>query len=137
MKSALIILFSSSCIISFAQDTPNFSIGKLAETEKFKCRNASVTDICRSRIYMTSDPDLFYKINYDSEGRVHSQGAVVRDEITEEPGKTRTEYFAVGIWQYYNYAENEIVYFRCVYSNNPGCQLVSKDELKRGKIYLE
>lgn len=136
MSVCFVIAFSMLAGIICAQDTTTFMIKDLVETKKFNCKNATSMDVCKTNIYNTDQPPLLYKINFDKDGRTHSQGPVVKEEINEEGRKKPTiEYFETGTWQYYNYEKNEIVYFECVYSNTPGCRMVKKEELKRERIY--
>ncbi len=136
MKACFILLLSAIALLSFGQDTLDLPLKKSIKTIKYDCKNATAADVCKTRIFRTYQPDLFYKINYDAQGRIHSQGAVIKEglEPAEPNQKHETEYFEVGIWRYYNYEQNEIVYYRCIYSDKPGCSVLTKEEMKKGKI---
>ncbi|MDZ4845265.1 MAG: hypothetical protein SH857_06915 [Chitinophagales bacterium] len=136
MKVCFFLLVSAISLLSFGQDTLDLPLKKSIKTIKYNCKNATVADVCKTRIFSTHQPELFYKINYDAQGRIHSQGAVIKEglEPAESYQKHETEYFEVGIWRYYNYEQTEIVYYRCIYSSKPGCSVLSKEEMKKEKI---
>lgn len=137
MRKGLYLLFIFAVSQSLlAQDTLDLPLKKSIKTIHYKCKNATAADVCKTRIFRTEAPDVFFKINYDMRGRIHSKGAVIREAIAPALSyqKQETEFFEIGIWRYYNYEQNEIVYYRCIYSDKPGCSVLTKEELKKEQI---
>ena len=136
MKFLTAILFSVISFYACAQDTLDLPLNKKEKTIKYNCRKATLADVCKVIIYKTDSTDLFFKINYDKDGRIHSKGAVIKVNLenARSNNKGEVEYFEVGLWRYYNYQNNEIVYYRCVYSGEPGCSILTKEELKKEKL---
>lgn len=136
VKSCFLLFFTLFSAAMRAQDTLDLPLKKSIKTIRYDCKNATAADVCKTRIFRTHQPDLFFKINYDVQERIHSKGAVIREELAPVAPyqKQETEFFEVGIWRYYNYEQNEIVYYRCVYSDKPGCSVLTKEELKKESI---
>jgi hypothetical protein len=107
LTSKFLLLVVVLPFLSTAQDTLDLQLKRAIKTISYEC--ATSADVCKTRIFRTRQPGMFYKINYDVNGRIHSKGAAMKEGMeTARKGKHKIEYFEVGIWRYYNYDKNEL-----------------------------
>ena len=150
MRKALLIIFVYTSICSYGQNDSVVLVHLIKQT-KFKCyfdtellkyldtipsSSDSASSCYRTEIYSTSNPDVFYQKNYDSQERILQEGTVTQWYYRRRFWFGKKDYYDWnGKCKFYSYEENKVRYTDYWTTRNPGCTQTQYNVYKTEKIH--